>query len=274
MLYANLCLQSKGCRLPAGMENNMTQNGNIRNYKLLLAFDGTRYLGWERQKNTDMTIQGKLEAVLTKMTNHEVEVIGCGRTDAGVHAKGMVANARLETELTAEEICAYLNHYLPEDICVREVSIASERFHSRYHAVGKTYRYTCYIGAYKPLFDRKYVYAPQQPLDVEKMRQAAVYLTGEHDFASFCANKKMKKSTVRTVDKIEIVKKGEYLSLTFHGNGFLHHMVRILTGTLLEVGVGKRKPESMQTLLEERNRALAGVTAPAQGLCLLHVDYQ
>ena len=246
----------------------------IQNYKMLLAFDGTRYFGWERQQNTDMTIQGKLESVLEKMTGAPVELIGCGRTDAGVHAKGMVANAKLETEMSPQEICAYMNHYLPEDISVREVSIASERFHSRYNATGKTYCYTCYVGEYNPVFDRKYVYAIEQQLDIERMRKAAEYLMGEHDFASFCANKKMKKSTVRIVDKIDIARKGEYLYLTFHGNGFLHHMVRILTGTLFEVGLGKRTPESMSELLEAKNRALAGVTAPAQGLCLVKVDYQ
>ena len=246
----------------------------IQNYKLLLAFDGTRYFGWERQQNTDMTIQGKLEGVLEKMVGSSVEIIGCGRTDAGVHAKGMVANVKFETTLTEKEICAYMNHYLPEDICVQEVSVASERFHSRYNATGKTYCYTCYVGDGKPVFDRKYVYVVEQALDLEKMRKAAEYLKGEHDFASFCANKKMKKSTVRIVDKIDIVRKGAYLHLTFHGNGFLHHMVRILTGTLLEVGMGKRTPESMVELLEVKNRALAGVTAPAQGLCMMQVDYQ
>lgn len=246
----------------------------MQNYKLLLVFDGTRYLGWERQQNTDMTIQGKVESVLEKMVGDTVEVIGCGRTDAGVHAKGMVANVKLDTELTPEEICAYMNHYLPEDICVQEVSVASERFHSRYNATGKTYCYTCYIGKEKPVFDRKYVYVVEQKLNLERMRQAAEYLRGEHDFASFCANKKMKKSTVRTVDRIEIAQKGSYLYLSFHGNGFLHHMVRILVGTLLEVGMGKRVPESMIELLEVKNRAKAGVTAPAQGLCLIKVDYQ
>lgn len=246
----------------------------IRNYKLLLVFDGTRYFGWERQQNTDMTIQGKLEAVLEKMVGEPVELIGCGRTDAGVHAKGMVANVKLDTTLTPKEICAYMNHYLPEDICVQEVSEAAERFHSRYNATGKTYCYTCYVGNGKPVFDRKYVYVVEPALNLKNMRKAAEYLTGEHDFASFCANKKMKKSTVRIVDKIEILQKDSYLYLSFHGNGFLHHMVRILVGTLLEVGMGKRTPESMITLLEAKNRAKAGVTAPAQGLCLIKVDYQ
>ena len=244
-----------------------------KNYKILLEYDGTRYHGWERKKNTDMTIQGKLEAVLERMTGSYVEVIGCGRTDAGVHAREMVANTRFETDMTPEEICAYLNRYLPEDIGVLKVSIASERFHSRYNAVGKTYCYTCYIGKAKPVFERKYVYALEDIPDVDRMRKAAVLLMGTHDFASFCANKKKKKSTVRTVDKIEITVEGDYLKFKVHGDGFLHHMVRILVGTLLEVGWGKRSAESMTALLSAKERAQAGVTVPAQGLCMMRVDY-
>ena len=198
-----------------------------KNYKILLAYDGTRYHGWERKNNTDMTIQGKVEAVLSRMVGSDVEVIGCGRTDAGVHAKEMVANAVFETNMSLDAICAYLNQYLPEDIGVLKVSIASERFHSRYNAVGKTYCYTCYIGNTKPVFDRKYVYVLEEKPDVQSMRQAAELLTGTHDFASFCANKKKKKSTVRTVDRIEITVEGDYLKFTVHGDGFLHHMVRI-----------------------------------------------
>lgn len=246
----------------------------MKNYKMILSYDGTRYQGWERQKTTDMTIQGKLEAVLERMAGDAVEVIGCGRTDAGVHAKEMTANVKLDTDMTPEEICTYLNHYLPDDIAVADVKIASERFHSRYNAIGKTYCYTCYIGKAKPVFDRKYVYTLEACPDVQAMRMAAEQLVGTHDFASFCANKKKKKSTVRTVDRIEIKVEGDYLKFVFHGNGFLHHMVRILVGTLLEVGFGKRSPESMPELLVAKERAKAGVTAPAQGLCMVSADYQ
>ena len=243
------------------------------NYKIMLSYDGTRYLGWEHQPGTDMTIQGKIENVLEKMVGKPVEVIGCGRTDAGVHAKAMVCNVHMETPMKPEEILAYMNQYLPDDICVREVKVASERFHARYNALGKTYCYTCYIGGLKPVFNRKYVYIPEQIPDVEKMREAAEYLMGTHDFASFCSNPKMKKSTVRKVDSIIIEQSGSYLNLTFHGTGFLQHMVRILTGTLLEVGFGKRTPESMTELIEAKSRSLAGFTAPAKGLCMMKVDY-
>ena len=243
------------------------------NYRLIVVYDGSRYYGWEHQPGNEMTIQGKLESVLERFEGQPVEVTGAGRTDAGVHAKGMVANVRLEKETTEEELLAYMNRYLPEDICIREASRASDRFHSRYNATGKTYCYTCYIGDRKPVFNRKYVYVTERVPDVERMRKATAYLVGEHDFASFCGNPKMKKSTVREIYDIDIASKNGYLNLTFHGSGFLQYMVRILTGTLLEVGYGKRTPESMEDLLAERNRSKAGFTAPPQGLCLLKVDY-
>ena len=243
------------------------------NYRMTISYDGTRYFGWEHQPNTDMTIQGKIEAVLSRLTGTSVEVLGAGRTDAGVHAKAMVANCFLDTDKTPEEIKDYLNEYLPEDIAITDLVIAGDRFHSRYNALGKTYRYTCYIGKDKPVFDRKYVYTLEGRPNIDTMKSAAAYLTGEHDFASFCSNPKMKKSTVRNVDRIEILANGDYLVFTFHGSGFLQHMVRILTGTLLEVGFEKRTPESMLTLLEAKDRKLAGPTAPACGLCLMQVDY-
>lgn len=243
------------------------------NYKLTIAYDGSRYYGWEHQPNTEMTIQGKLENVLSLMVGTPVEVIGAGRTDAGVHARAMIANVFLDTDMSAEEIRDYMNRYLPDDICINDVKKAGERFHSRYNALGKTYCYTCYIGDTKPVFDRKYVYALDGKPDIEAMKKAAEILKGEHDFASFCSNPRMKKSTVRRVDRIDIVQKGDYLTFTYHGTGFLQHMVRILTGTLLEVGYGKRAPESMAELIEARSRSLAGATAPAQGLCMMKVDY-
>ena len=243
------------------------------NYRFTVSYDGTRYQGWEHQPTTDMTIQGKLEGVLSRMAGKDIEVIGAGRTDAGVHARAMTANAFLDTELDAEEIRDYMNRYLPDDICIREVKEASERFHSRYNAVGKTYRYTCFTGPVKPVFDRQYVYYIEEIPDLDAMTEAAGYLKGEHDFKSFCSNPRMKKSTVRKVDRIDIVKKGSYITFTYHGTGFLQYMVRILTGTLLEVGFGKRTPKSMIDLLDAKDRRLAGDTAPACGLTMVKVDY-
>ena len=244
----------------------------MRNFKLTISYDGSRYYGLERQPGRD-TIQGKLETVLTRMCGMDVNVIGAGRTDAGVHARAMVANAYMDTDKTPAEIRDYMNHYLPDDICVSEVKEAADRFHARYRAVGKLYTYTCYVGETKPVFNRKYVTVLDYQPDVAAMRQAAEYLQGEHDYRSFCSNPQMKKSTVRIVDAIEIVRRKDYLYFNFHGTGFLQNMVRILVGTLLEVGQGKRTPESVRDVLLAKDRKLAGFTAPPQGLSLMRVDY-
>lgn len=244
-----------------------------KNYKMTVAYDGTRYYGWEHQPDRD-TIQGKLEAVLSRMCEKPVDVIGAGRTDAGVHAKAMTANFFLEDEQrTPEEIRAYMNRYLPEDICVLELREAAERFHARYKAVGKTYCYTCYAGDGKPVFDRKYVLTLDFQPDLAAMQEAALVLQGQHDYKSFCANPQMKKSTVRIVDSIDIRRRKDYVYFTFHGTGFLQNMVRILVGTLLEVGQGKRTVESVRQTLDARDRQTAGYTAPPQGLSLMRVDY-
>lgn len=246
-----------------------------RNYKFIISYDGTRYHGWERQPGKDMTIQGKLEGVLTKMVGapEGVNVTGAGRTDAGVHARAMTANAVLDTDMTEEEIQRYMNEYLPEDISVGEVRICSDRFHARYNALSKTYRYTCWYGAAKPVFDRKYVTILDAEPDITRMRRAAELLIGTHDFKSFCGNTHMKKSTVRCVDTINIEKSGNYIRFYFHGNGFLQNMVRILTGTLLEVGYGNIEPEDVKVILEACDRQKAGPTARPEGLCMMKVDY-
>lgn len=168
----------------------------MKNFKFIISYDGSRYFGWERQPGRD-TIQGKLEAVLTRMCGTDVQVIGAGRTDAGVHARAMAANAYMDTEKTPEEIRDYMNRYLPDDICVQEAKLAADRFHARYRAVGKLYTYTCYVGDTKPVFNRKYVTVLDYQPDLAAMQRAAEYLTGEHDYKSFCSNPQMKKSTVR-----------------------------------------------------------------------------
>lgn len=244
----------------------------MRNYKMLIEYDGSRYNGWQRQPDHE-TVQGKLEKVLSLMCQKEVEVIGAGRTDAGVHARGMVANAGMDTDFSEQEICDYLNRYLPDDIAVKEVREASPRFHARYNAVGKTYRYTCYDGEVKSVFDRRYVTHLEEKPDIDKMQQAAKLLEGEHDFRNFCVNPRMKKSTVRYVDQIEVVRKGDYIIFTFHGNGFLQNMVRIMVGVLLEVGCGRMTCQQIKDVLGVADRQKAGPTAPAQGLCLMKVDY-
>ncbi len=247
----------------------------MRNFKMTVSYDGTRYYGWEHQPGNDMTIQGKLESVLAEMSGKPVTVIGAGRTDAGVHARAMTANVLLDTDLSEGEIQQYLNRYLPDDISVNDVKQCADRFHARYKAIGKTYRYSLWYaeGGEKPVFERKYAYILKEKPDVERMREAAEHLQGEHDYKSFCGNSHMKKSTVRVVDTIRIEESGNWIRIYFHGSGFLQNMVRILTGTLLEVGYGRLSPEDCGAILEAKDRKKAGPTAPAQGLCLMKVDY-
>lgn len=245
----------------------------IKNIGLLVEYDGSRYDGWQRQTNTDNTIQGKLETVLEKMTGVFQEVNGSGRTDAGVHARGQVANVRLDTAMTEIEIFGYLNEYLPEDIRVLETVLLPDRFHSRLWAKEKTYTYWIDMKAKCSVFQRKYIYTLGEELDEEIMKHAAGFLCGTHDFGSFCTGRSKKKSTVRTVKSIEINRNGTLLEIRITGNGFLHNMVRIITGTLIEVGQGKRRADSIKQLLEECDRRKAGFTAPAKGLCLTEVVY-
>ena len=244
------------------------------NYKLTIQYDGTRYKGWQKQVTTDATIQGKLQNIFEKMTGREADVQGSGRTDAGVHAKGQVAHVHLKGTWSEEEIKDYANLYLPEDIAVLNVKRVDERFHARLLAKTKTYEYRIAKGKKADVFERRYVQLVEEPLNVDKMREAAKKLEGEHDFKAFCGNPKMKKSTVRTLYRIEIAEDESEIRLRFTGSGFLQNMVRILTGTLVEVGLGEREPEDMERILESRKRENAGSTMPAKGLTLLEVRYR
>lgn len=245
----------------------------IKNYKIILQYDGTRYDGWQKQGNTDSTIQGKLEAVLLKMTGSPTEVHGSGRTDAGVHARGQAANFKVDLESDEDQIMEYLNRYLPEDIAVLDIRKVPARFHSRLNAMEKTYLYQIETSLKKDVFERKFVYGLGEKLDIDKMRQAAGCLIGTHDFRSFCSNKNLKKSSVRTINSIQIDLSGSKVLIRYIGNGFLHNMVRILTGTLIEIGLGKRSPIDMPGILKAQNRQAAGFTAPPEGLILESVQY-
>lgn len=257
----------------------MTDNNKkgSRNLRILLQYDGSRYDGWQKQGNTEKTIQGKLEQVLYKMCGQPVEVYGSGRTDAGVHALGQTANFHLPAGSPVwepEEVKEYLNRYLPEDIAVLSAEMVPERFHSRLNAVSKTYLYRIETAPKKDVFDRKYVYGLGRRLDVKAMKAAAAELAGTHDFRAFCSLKRFKKSTVRTVSSIEIEEKGTLLELFFTGDGFLYNMVRIMTGTLIEAGLHERTAASVREALESGDRGHAGFTAPPEGLFLKKVFYQ
>lgn len=245
----------------------------MRNFKIILQYEGTRYQGWQKQESTENTIQGKMERLLSRIAGRTVEIQASGRTDAGVHAYGQVANFHMDTQLSAAELMNQINQYLPEDIGVISIEEMPERFHSRLNAKGKTYCYRVLNSEIPHVFDRKFVYVYPDRLDVEAMRRAASYLTGTHDFKAFTSAKKSKKSTVRTIDSIEIIPMGEEIRFVFSGNGFLFHMVRILMGTLLEVGIGKRIPEEMTEILNSEKRENAGALVPACGLALMEVRY-
>lgn len=245
----------------------------MTNFRITVAYDGSRYGGWQRLGGQDNTIQGKLEHVLSEMTGHRVEIHGAGRTDAGVHARGQIAHFRIETEKTPDEIRAYLNRYLPEDIAVTACDAVDDRFHARLNAKAKRYVYRIWNSATPNVFERKYLCRWEAPLDLERMQAGAARLVGEHDFKAFCGNKRMKKSTVRTIYELRVERIGDEVRLTFYGTGFLQYMVRILTGTLVEIGEGKRAPEEIDEILASRDRAQAGITMPPQGLTLDEVIY-
>lgn len=243
------------------------------NYKLTIAYDGSRYNGWQKQGNTPNTIQGKLEAILSRLEGKSVELHGAGRTDAGVHAEGQVASVKLRSGISPEKLISYVNQYLPEDIAIICVGEAPERFHARLSAKGKTYRYSIHRGPVPDVFRRKFQYRVEVPLDIPAMKKAAEALCGTHDYRAFCSLKRYKKSTVRTVRSISLVENGDDLDIEFYGDGFLYNMVRIMAGTLIEVGLGQRSPDDMETILSSLDRSNAGKTAPAQGLCLVKVEY-
>lgn len=245
----------------------------MKNYKITVQYDGSRYNGWQRQGNTQNTIQERFENVLSKMCGRNVEIFASGRTDAGVHAEAQVANFKCDTELSAEAIKEYLNQYLPQDILVTSIAEADERFHSRLNAVSKTYEYK--IATRKPnVFIRKYVFCADQIPDIEKMRLAAKQIVGTHDFKGFSSVGRTKKSTVRTINYIEIFEEDGIITIRINGSGFLYNMVRIISGTLYEIGTGKLDEAIVSEVFEAKSRETTGTTLPACGLKLIEVFYQ
>ncbi len=244
----------------------------MRNLRLDLCYDGTRYRGWQRLAGTQNTIQQKLETALSRILNEKIDVTGSGRTDAGTHALGQVVNFHCQSQMPCGEILSQLRRYLPEDIGIYSCRNVSERFHARLNAKTKTYRYRLWNSDEPCVFDRKYVCIDSRQVDIGKIQDAAKYLLGEHDFSAFCANKNMKKSTVRYIQTLTVERTGSELVFTVTGNGFLHHMVRILVGTLLEVGRGERTADSIQNLFGGERKD-AGELMPACGLCLMEVTY-
>ena len=244
----------------------------MRNLRLDICYDGTKYKGWQRLAGTENTIQSKLENTLSRLLGEPIEVSGSGRTDAGTHAKGQVVSFHCNSTMPCDEILSGLRMYLPEDIGVYSCKNASERFHARLNAKTKTYRYRVWNSDLPCVFDRKYVYIDRRAFSIEDMQRAAECFLGTHDFSAFCGNKKMKKSTIRAIHSFTVKNIGDEIVFEVCGNGFLQHMVRIMVGTLLEIGCGERAIDSIDELFGQE-RALAGPAVPAQGLCLMEVTY-
>ena len=244
----------------------------MRNLRLDICYDGTRYRGWQRLTGVENTIQGKLEQTLSRLLGESVEVSGSGRTDAGVHAKLQIANFHCDSAMPCDEILSQLRRYLPEDIGIYSCREVSPRFHARLNALEKTYCYRIWNSDSPCVFDRRYVSVLSEKLDTEAMRSAALHFIGEHDFSAFCGNPKMKKSTVRIIRSVEIEGVGDEIRISVTGNGFLYNMMRILVGTLVEVGLGQRSPQSIPSLFGGK-RDQAGQLMPPQGLCLMEVFY-
>ena len=243
------------------------------NYRLTLSYEGTRYRGWQKQGNTGNTVQEKLETALSRLLGEPIECSGCGRTDAGVHARMQVCSFRTKDPLDCGETLRRLRAVLPEDIGALSLEEAAPRFHARLSCTGKTYCYRIRLTETPDVFTRRWVLPCPGALDLDAMRQAASALCGRHDFSAFCSLKNMKKSAVRELREIRFEETPAELRLYFTGNGFLYNMARILTVTLIEVGLGQRAPESMEAILSSCDRAQAGFTAPAQGLTLWEVNY-
>lgn len=244
----------------------------MRNLRLDICYDGTRYRGWQRLSGVNNTLQEKIETTLSRILQEPIEVSASGRTDAGTHALGQVVSFRCNSQMSCEQILFNLRCYLPEDIGVYSCKNVSPRFHARLNAKTKTYRYRVWYSNNPCVFERKFVYVQPGSYDLKDMKQAAAYYLGEHDFSAFCAKKNMKKTTVRYIEDFQINKTENELEFVVTGNGFLHHMVRIMVGTLLEVGRGERDADSIPMLFGAE-RSHAGELIPSCGLCLMEVTY-
>ncbi|MCM1101916.1 MAG: tRNA pseudouridine(38-40) synthase TruA [Clostridium sp.] len=247
-------------------------DASTRRVRLKVAYDGTNYHGWQIQ-NTGITIESELNRCLTELFGEPITVTGAGRTDSGVHALGNIAVFDTGTKMPADKIAYALNQRLPEDIRIQCSEEVAPDWHPRRRVSRKTYEYRIYRGTFPLPTRRLYSLFTYKKLDVERMREAAAYLVGEHDFKSFCQVGAQVESTVRTIHELTVEEQGAELVIRVCGNGFLYNMVRIIAGTLLEVGEGKRMPRDMRVILDRRDRAAAGPTAPAHGLTMIGIVY-
>lgn len=244
----------------------------MRNIKLTIEYDGKCYNGWQKQPNK-LNIQGEIERAIYNITKEEVDLIGSGRTDAGVHALGQVANFKTNSQISIEKLPLAINSQLKNSIVIKEAEEVDERFHSRYNAKRKTYRYIINNSKCGTAIYRNLEYSYPFKLDAEKMKQASKYFEGEHDFKAFKSSGTSSKNSVRTIYKAIVKQEGEKIIIELTGNGFLYNMVRIISGTLLDVGLGKIQPEEIPEMIESKDRQRTGKTLPAHGLYLVEVKY-
>lgn len=244
----------------------------MRNVKLIIEYDGTNYAGWQRQLNAK-TIQGTLEKAIEVITGEKCESIGASRTDAGVHAKGFICNFKTESRIPITKFKDALNVNLPMDIVVLNSEEVPIEFHSRYNCIGKTYTYTVLNRQEAIAIGRNYVYNYRRKLDINKMLMGSQYLIGKHDFAAFKNMGGSVKTSIRTITQLDIKEHNNYVTFTISADGFLYNMVRIIVGTLMDVGIQKISPEDVEAILQSKNRRKAGKAAPANGLCLEKVYY-
>ncbi|TDT67416.1 tRNA pseudouridine38-40 synthase [Hypnocyclicus thermotrophus] len=244
----------------------------MNNYKMMITYDGTKYLGWQRlQKNKEKTIQGKIELTISKLLKENIEIIGSGRTDRGVHALNQVANFKTNKELDSNFL-SQLNQYLPEDIRVLSFIKVNDKFHSRYNAKRKTYMYRIDNSPVRDPFMRKYAYYIDERIDIIKMKEASKIFIGEHDFITF-SKKSTKKSTVRNIEFINIVKRGDFIEIYITANGFLYNMARMIAGALIQIATNKKNIKEIKDLLESKSRGEHRFVVPPHGLFLLNVEY-
>lgn len=244
----------------------------MRNIKLIVEYDGTNYAGWQIQNNA-ITIQQKIQDAIKSITGSYSEVIGSSRTDSGVHAKRFVCNFFTNSKIPEENFKNVLNSILPEDIVILKSEEVDTKFHSRFNSIGKRYVYTILIGEQRPAIGRNYIYYFKKSVNVDKMKEAAKFFLGTHDFSAFKNTGSSTKTSIRTINDLSISVEGNLIRFSITGDGFLYNMVRIIVGTLLEVGVGRFEPEYMVDILKSKDRSKAGKSAPASGLCLEEVFY-
>ena len=244
----------------------------MRNIKIIIEFDGTNFCGWQKQPK-GRTVQLVVERAISKATNEEIEINGSSRTDAGVHAKGMVANFMTESTIPGDKFREAINARLPEDVSIIKSEEVDLDFHARYSSKGKTYSYTI-INRYERLsLGHQYLYHYRYHLDIKKMEEACKYFVGTHDFSAFMSPGSSIKTTVRTISQLYIVSEGDKITIYITGDGFLYNMVRIIVGTLLKIGNGKLEPYEIEEIIREKNRKRAGMVVPPNGLILEKVFY-